>query len=358
MEQSFLASEGKVIDSLLLPTMMRAAVLHGPRRLSIERVPVPQPGPNEVLVAVDAVGLCGSDVHCYTGKRPMEYPMVLGHEIAGRIAATGMNVQTQRLGERVVVEPNIPCGRCALCSRKLGRICSHKQSIGLTRWGGLADYVVVPDRFAWPIPERLTLRDAATIEPTTVAMHALSHAQVEAGAAIAVVGCGGVGLLLATVAIAQGHRVVAIEPNEARRNAVLAAGASSAFATSNAQEAHAIFEQAGVVAIFECAGLSITTQLCLDAAPQGSRIVLVGMGTEDIALNPLRFVRNELELRAALIYEHPRDFARTIDLIASGRLTPGDTAAAPEPLESLPALLEAMAAGKLDAKPLIAVRPA
>jgi 2-desacetyl-2-hydroxyethyl bacteriochlorophyllide A dehydrogenase len=319
---------------------------------------VPQPAANEVVVAVDAVGLCGTDVHCYTGKRPVEYPMVLGHEITGRIVAAGKDVQAQRLGERVVVEPNIPCGRCALCTRRLGRICAHKQSIGLTRWGGLADYVTVPERFAWPIPEALALSDAVTIEPTAVAMHALSHAQVEPGAPIAIIGCGGVGLLLATVAIAQGHHVVAIEPNETRRRAALAAGAICALATSDAREAHTIFEQAGVVAIFECAGLSITTQLCLDAAPQGTRIVLVGIATEDIALNPLRFVRSELELRGALIYEHPHDFARTIDLIASGKLSPGDTAAPPQSLESLPALLEAMAAGKLDAKPLIALRPA
>jgi L-iditol 2-dehydrogenase len=349
---------GKAINSMDLPTTMRAAILYGPYRLSIERVPVPQPASNEVIVAVDAVGLCGTDVHCYTGKRAVDYPMVLGHEITGRIVSVGMDVQVQRLGERVVVEPNIPCGRCTLCTRRLGRICADKQSLGLTRWGGLADYVAVPERFAWPIPEALTLGDAVTIEPTAVAMHALSHAQIEAGATIAIIGCGGVGLLLATVAIAQGHRVVAIEPNETRRRAALAAGAIYALATSDAQEAHTIFEQAGVVAIFECAGLSITTQLCLDAAPQGTRIVLVGIGTEDIALNPLRFVRNELELRGALIYEHPHDFARTIDLIASGKLAPGNTAAPPQPLESLPALLEAMAAGKLDAKPLIALRPA
>jgi len=337
---------------------MRAAVLHGPCSLSIERVPVPQPASNEVVVAVDAVGLCGTDVHCYTGKRPVEYPMVLGHEITGRIVAAGTNVPARRLGERVVVEPNIPCGRCELCRRGLGRICGHKQSIGLTRWGGLADYVTVPERFAWSIPEVLTLKDAATIEPTAVAIHALSCAEVESGATIAIIGCGGVGLLLATVAIAQGHRVVAIEPNETRRTAALAAGAICALTTSDIQEAHSIFEQAGVVAIFECAGLSVTTQLCLDAAPQGTRIILVGLATEDITLNPLRFVRSELELRGALIYEHPHDFARTINLIASGKLAPGGTASPPQPLESLPVLLEAMADGKLDAKPLIALRSA
>src|SRR5437016_6192271 len=128
---------------------MRAAILLGPRMLSIERVPVPQLASNEVLVAVDAVGLCGSDVHCYTGERAMEYPMVLGHEVTGHIVAIGKEVQAQRMGERVTIEPNIPCGTCSLCTRELGRICTRKQSIGLTRWGGLADYVAVPNEFAW-----------------------------------------------------------------------------------------------------------------------------------------------------------------------------------------------------------------
>ncbi len=286
----------------------------------------------------------------------MTYPMVLGHEISGRIVAMGREVQARRMGERVVVEPNIPCGRCELCARGLGRICPQKQSIGLTRWGGLADYVAVPDQFAWSIPESFALKDAAVIEPTAVAVHALSCAQVEAGATIAIVGCGGVGLLVATVAIAQGYRVVAIEPNEARRSAVLAAGAMDAIAADSAEEARAFFERAGVVTIFECAGLPVTTQLCLDAAPQGSCIVLVGMATEDVALNPLYFVRNELQVRGALIYEHPADFARTIELVAGGKLAPGSTTGALEPLESLSTLLEAMEAGELDAKPLIAVR--
>jgi L-iditol 2-dehydrogenase len=308
-----------------------------------------------VLVAVEAVGLCGSDVHCYTGERPMEYPMVLGHEVTGRIIAAGKDIQTSRLGERVTIEPNIPCGTCSLCIRGLGRICTHKQSIGLTRWGGLADYVAVPDQFAWSIPETFTLEDAVTIEPTAVAVHALRRAQLEPGATIAIVGCGGLGLLLTTVAIAQNYRVVVIEPGEARRNAALAIGASAAFAIRDAQEAHSIFEQAGVIAIFECAGMSTTAQLCLDMAPQGSRIILVGLATEDVAFTPLSFVRRELEVRGALIYEHPTDFARTIDLVASGKLAPGSTASRPQPLQSLPALLEAMEAGKLPAKPLIAI---
>jgi threonine dehydrogenase-like Zn-dependent dehydrogenase len=282
--------------------------------------------------------------------------MVLGHEIAGRIVAVGANMQAQRLGERVVIEPNIPCGQCSLCLRGRERICSRKQIIGQTRWGGLADYVTVPAAFAWPIPETFTLSNAATIEPTAVVVHAFRRAQVAPGTTIAVIGCGGVGLLLVDVAIAHGNRVVVLEPNPARRAAALAAGAQQASQATNADEVRIFFEQAGVEIIFECAGTATTTQLCLDAAPAGSLIMLVGLSTKDVSFNPLRFVRQEMEVRGSLIYEHPVDFARTIDLVASGKLTPGATAGQPQPLESVPALLEAMEAGKLDAKPLIAMR--
>ena len=344
------------MNTVHLPTAMRAAVLHGPRSLSIESVPVPQLAANEVLVKVDANGLCGSDVHCYTGERALEYPMVLGHEIAGRIVATGANVSSGRLGERVSVEPNFGCGECVLCARGLERICLRKQTIGITRWGGLAEYVAVPHDYAWPIPESFAFRDAATIEPTTVGVHAFSRAQAAPGATIAVIGCGGVGLLIVTIAVAHGNRVGVMEPNPARRAAALAAGAAQHSEVRNADEARAFFEQEGVVAIFECAGIHSTTQLCLDAAPPGTRIVLVGLATEDVTFNPLRFVRQELEIRGTLIYEHPTDYPVTIGLIASGKLTPGVTASEPQSLESTASLLEAMAAGKLNAKPIVSPR--
>ncbi len=339
-----------------IPTTMQAAVLRGPRSMSIERVPVPQLAPNEVLVEVDANGLCGSDVHCYTGERVLEYPMVLGHEIAGHIVATGANVSPERLGERVSVEPNFGCGECALCARGLERICLRKQTIGITRWGGLAEYVAAPHDYAWSIPETFSLRDAATIEPTTVGVHAFSRGQLKPGETLAVIGCGGVGLLIVTIAVASGNRVVVLEPNPTRRAAALAAGAVQYSEARNADEARAFFEREGVVAIFECAGIRATAQLALDAAPPGTRIVLVGLAMEDVTFNPLRFVRQELEIRGTLIYEHPTDYPVTIGLIASGKFSPGATASEPQALESAASLLEAMAAGTLNAKPIISPR--
>ncbi|HEX5502825.1 MAG TPA: alcohol dehydrogenase catalytic domain-containing protein [Thermomicrobiales bacterium] len=339
-----------------LPATMRAAVLRGPREITVERVPTPAPGPDDVLVAVEAVGLCGSDLHLYTGERPAATPVILGHEIVGRIVAAGPRAPAGRVGERVAVEPNIPCGDCARCARGLGRICARKVSLGLTRPGGLAEYVAAPAGFAWPIPDDLPLADAATIEPAAVAVHAVARAAAPAGATVAVVGCGGVGLLVAQVARVRGHRVVAVEPHAGRRAAALAAGVARVADAGDAATVAAFFEEEGVAAVFECAGLAATAQVCLDAAPPGSRVVLVGLAAADVALNPLRFVRAELEVRGALIYDHPADFAATIGLVASGRLASGRNTAPPRPLADVADIFAALAAGRLGAKPLVIPR--
>jgi 2-desacetyl-2-hydroxyethyl bacteriochlorophyllide A dehydrogenase len=333
---------------------MRAAILRGPRDLSITAAPTPTPAPDEVLVQVEANGLCGSDLHFYTGERLIHEPLVLGHEFVGRVAAVGSAVSPERIGQRVIVEPNIPCGVCGLCRRGLGRICKQKQIIGVTRWGGLAEYAVAPQAFAWPIPDTISTADAATVEPTAVATHAFNRAELAPGAAIAVVGCGGVGMSVVAVALASGCRVVAIEPNERRQEAALAAGAERVLNGRSAEEARALFANANIEAIIECAGFAATTQLCLDTALPGTRIVLVGLATDEVHFNPLRFVRTELDVRGSIIYDHPVDFAATIDLVVAGKLRPGANAAPPRPLEDLVEIFEAMEVGTLGAKPLVA----
>lgn len=344
------------MDISSLPATMNAALLYGPRSIGIERIPVPTPQQGEVLIAVEAAGICGSDLHFYLGERVLQGTMVLGHEVTGRVVAVGTGVPAERLGERVAIEPNIPCGTCTLCQRGLGRLCAGKQIVGQTRQGGLAEYVAVDQRFAWPVPETVALSDAATIEPTAVAIHALSRARLREEETIAVVGCGGVGLLLATVAIAQGYRVVALEPNAARRAAALAAGIIAVRAASDAETARLFFEEHQVAAIFECVGRPATIQLCLDAAAAGTCLVLVGLTSENVSLNPLRCVRQELDIRGALIYDHPTDFAATIALIVSNKLAPGKTAGELQPLECVPILFEAMVNGILSAKPLVGPR--
>ena len=336
-----------------LPDTMKAAILRAPYTVSIEQIPVPDLLPHEVLVKVEAVGLCGSDLHFYTGERALHGDTVLGHEITGRLIAVGEHVSPERLGERVTIEPNIPCETCHLCTRGLGRLCAQKQIVGQTRQGGLAEFVAVDHRFAWHVPESVTLQDAATIEPTAVAIHALSRAQVSEGATIAIVGCGGVGQLVATVAIAQGYRVVALEPQAHRRAQTLALGVLDVRGDSDTRAARLFFEQHQVTALFECAGVPTTTQLCLDAAPPGSTLVLVGLATENVVLNPLQFVRREIDIRGALIYDHPTDFAATIALIAAHKLAPGKTTSQPQPLENIAALFEAMRHGTQTGKPLI-----
>jgi threonine dehydrogenase-like Zn-dependent dehydrogenase len=155
---------------------VRAAVLEGPMRLVVRQLPAPTLAVGEVLVRVERAGVCGSDLALFTGTRHIAYPLIMGHEAVGRIADPGDSQHTT--GTRVVIEPNIPCGTCAVCHRKRGNVCPSKRSLGLNRAGTFATSVAVPAEFAHALAPDMSLQDAVGIEPLAVALHAFRAGQV------------------------------------------------------------------------------------------------------------------------------------------------------------------------------------
>jgi len=197
---------------------MRAAILESPGRVIVQEVPAPTPGPGEVVVEIDLAGVCGSDVALFEGRRPAAYPLILGHEAVGRIV--------DPVGTRVVIEPNIPCGTCAVCRRRRGNVCPHKRSLGLNSPGVFAERVALPAEFVHPLPPEIGLLDAVGLEPLAVAVHAFGVGQVEPGDPMAVIGCGTEGLLLIQVAVAMGARVLAADIRADRLAAAQRLGAT------------------------------------------------------------------------------------------------------------------------------------
>ncbi len=170
---------------------MRAALLMSPSKIEIHEIAKPAVRADEVLIQPIRVGICGTDVSFYLGHRPARtYPFVLGHELVGQIAAVGDQNERFRIGQRVVVEPNYPCGSCPLCLSGRGNICPNKQSMGVTVAGCFADYVTAPAKFVWPLPDCISDSDAACIEPLTVSLHALLQSGTTIGDTVAVLGCG------------------------------------------------------------------------------------------------------------------------------------------------------------------------
>ena len=298
---------------------MRAALLMVPSKIEIHEIAPPALAKDEVLIQPIRMGICGSDISIYHGHRPMAiYPFVLGHELVGRVVEVAEGVTKLNVGQRVVVEPNYPCGACAYCLSGRGNICPKKQSMGVTVAGCFADYVAAPADFVWALPDSISDSDAATIEPLTVSLHALFQSGAMMGETVAVLGCGVIGLLLIHTAVRQGIKVLAHDKFEHKLALATRLGA----VVSPTKEIKEMWQAEGVSTVFECSGASAAVELSLASAPRGSRVILLGLASSPANFMPFRFVREGIRLEGSLIYDHPSDFARSIALVASGILHP------------------------------------
>jgi len=298
---------------------MKAALLVAPERIEIAEIEAPVAAPTEVVIAPSRVGICGSDVSLFLGLRKTVLPLIPGHELVGRIVEVGSAVTGLVAGQRVVVEPNYPCGACRFCLSGRGRICPNKVSMGVTAAGAMAEQVAAPARFVWPVPDAICDEDAATIEPLAVALHAVLESGAGAGDAIAVVGCGAIGLLIAHVAAQQGLRVLAHDRSAEKRAMAAALGAEC----PDASHLNRVWAEAEIHTVFECAGAAAAVEGAIAAAPRGSQVILMGLGDKRVEIEPFRLVREGIRIGSSLIYDHPDDFARTIEMVALGALRPG-----------------------------------
>ena len=244
---------------------MKAARLHGPGEIRIHEEPEPVPGPVEALVRVTAVGICGSDLHWFSsagiGDARLDQPLVLGHEFAGVTDA----------GQRVAIDPAIPCGRCEHCLEGNPNLCSSLRFAGHGgEDGALRQAIVWPKRCLVPLPDDLSVEDGALLEPLGVALHAVDLAKIQPGMRVGVFGCGTIGLLALQVArLAGAAEVFVTEPLPHRLEAAISLGAQT---WSPGRE---------VDAAIECAGVNPAVEDALAAARPGGRVVLVGIPDDD-----------------------------------------------------------------------------
>ena len=328
---------------------MQTVLLKAPRQIEIGEVEKPQPRNDEVLLRIQHVGLCGTDVHLFLGHRePPGYPFTPGHEILGVVESIGRGVTSLSVGQRVVLEPNYPCGACALCRGGRGNICPNKQIVGINLPGCLSHYAAAPAEFVWPLPAEIAAEDAVTIEPMAVSLHALMTSRARPGDSIAVIGLGAIGLLLTHLAAQTGLRVFATERTAAKLDLASQLGAHEldlAEGDDLGRRLATRWERAGVTSVFECAGAPTTTNLALEAAPRGAEVVLVGLSEKPASFIPLQVVRRGISIVGSMIYDHPIDFRRTIGLIADGVIHPGRIVAERFPLAQAAAAFQRAATG-------------
>lgn len=296
---------------------MKAVTLVSPGRVEIvDDWPEPQPGPGEVVVQIRGVGLCGSDLSVVDGKRPVpELPWVFGHEGGGDVVEVGPGVEGREIGQRVVIEPNYADGTCHQCRAGHTSGCVNRVILAINAPGILAERVAVPAEFTWPVPSTWTDAQLACLEPMCVADTAVRRAQVPPGTDCLVIGAGSQGQLVCQCLLAYGAQPYVSEPHPGRLDLALSLGAKGAAERGDDPYLY-VFETAGVQAVWDYAMASL--------APFG-RLVVIGMNATPVQINTLDLVNRKITIVGQHIYDHPQDFAATMEAVTSGLLHPEQT---------------------------------
>jgi (R,R)-butanediol dehydrogenase/meso-butanediol dehydrogenase/diacetyl reductase len=299
---------------------MRAGLVTGQRRFELVEVPEPEARPGTAVVHITRCGICGTDLHGFLGSDPYT-PSICGHEWVGTVAELGAGVDHLTEGDRVVAGIAPACGRCPECTAGRTAYCvqAFLGMIGRDRLapphGGFAPRIAIDAARLVRVDLALTDDEAAVVEPTTVALHAVLRSRPRAGEVVVVQGCGPIGLLTLQCALAlDAAAVIAVEPDAKRRELALSLGADEALSPADAA---ARFGRAGADLVFECAGVPSTVQQAVDLVRRGGRVNLVGLASGTATIAPGSWLVKEVSVVASLGYLH-HEFGEAIALIADG----------------------------------------
>ena len=341
---------------------MKAARFYGADQpLKIEDIPEPSVGPGEVLLAVQAAGLCGTDLHiALEGTIPTAYrPITLGHEAAGIVAKVGDGVVDWKVNDHAAVFPNIACGECYACLSGREALCLKSRILGVQTDGAFAEYLLVPARTLIQLPEAIPFEIGAILtDAVSTAYHAVAcRGNVQRGETVVVVGCGGVGHHAVIWAKQRGAaEVIAVDTSAGALRRAQEAGADH---TLNPIEANvpkavrALTNGAGVDCALEFVGRAETVTIALKCLKRGGRAVIVGVGQERVTLPPLQvFVGNELSLVASLGF-HRDDLEKIVEMVAARTVDLSASVSEVVPLSEINTALHRLAEQKSDAVRLV-----
>lgn len=317
---------------------MKVLLLSRYQHLEIAELPEPTPGPGEVLVRVAACGICGSDVHGYDGSSGRRIPpIVMGHEAAGRIAALGSDVKGFAEGDRVTFDSTIYCGACGPCRRGEVNLCDYRQVLGVScsdyrRAGAFAEYIAVPSRIVYRLPDNLSFAEAAMLEAVAVAIHSVSLAQVSPDSTALVLGAGMIGLLvLQALRVAGCSRVFVADIDSSRLKLAQEVGATTVFSADIGliEQVRRLTGGAGVDVAVEAVGRNETASAAIESVRKGGTVVLVGNISPEVTLPLQKVVTRQIRLQGSCA--SAGEYPQAMELLATGaiQVKPLITAIAP-----------------------------
>jgi 2-desacetyl-2-hydroxyethyl bacteriochlorophyllide A dehydrogenase len=337
---------------------VRQVVLAAAGEIRLDDGPEPQPGPGELRVRAQAVGICGSDLHAYADEHPfIDLPVVPGHEAAGVVDAVGPDVQGFAPGDAVLLEPNLVDYDCLYCRSGRYNLCEHLRVVGCQTSGALADAFLAPAARFHHVPAGMTMAEAAMVEPLSTATHALRVAEGAHGRTIAVLGAGSIGLLTMLAARASGALAIAVtDPVAAKRNLAVELGAD--FAVDPAPDDAVAQIRDGLPhrpdIVFDCVANQGSIDQAIALALKGGTVVVEGVPRGAVQI-PLHLVQDrELRLQGTAMYVR-EDVERAIDLIASGDVPAQRLVTRTFPLDQAEQAFRAAAEG-VDGEPAVKIQ--
>lgn len=308
---------------------MKAAVYFKKNDLRVMDIEVPELGDRDVLVKVKFCGVCGTDVHIFHGDggaAPVPEGTVIGHEFSGVVAGVGRDVKGFREGDRVTVNPNQSCGECYFCQNGKEHFCTAMKGYGTTYNGGFAEYVAVPDKQVFMLPDGLSFESGSQSETLSCCLNGIDLCNLRAGANVFILGAGPIGLMMLQLARMCGAgRIVVSELVEQKRNLALKLGADVAF-DPREEDIGAVLsrELPNVDCVIEAAGTKITTEQAIQYAGKACTVMLFGLVSPDteISIKPFSIFQRELTVTASFI--NPYTFSRAVRVLGARRVVMED----------------------------------
>lgn len=330
---------------------MRALMYEGAWQMPLREIDSPVAGPEDVIVSVQAAGVCGSDVHGFTGSTGRRTPgIVMGHEFSGIITSTGAAVKDYSTGDRVVVQPLTTCGDCEMCRAGRPNVCVNRTLIGMHRHGAYAEAVSVPQQQLFHLPDNLTWEQGALVEPLSVALHAANLTPLTLMDTVVIVGAGTIGLLaLLSVRLKGAGRVIVTDMSRHRLELARQLGADIVVNIAE-QDPVAVVKDAtsgaGADAAIEAVGISAAVQQALAVTRIGGNITWIGNSAPEVTLNMQQVVTREITIRGT--YGFNQEFGLAIEALRLGRIDATPLIECIARLEDGPRVVHDLAKGTLD----------
>ncbi len=321
---------------------MKALILKGPGESAIASVPEPVAAEDQILLKVQMIGLCGSDLNSFRGKNPMvTYPRIPGHEVAATIVQSSKSHPGLTAGTNVTMSPYTSCGKCASCRRNRPNSCQFNQTLGVQQDGALIEYIVMlPEKL---YPANLSIKELCLVEPLTVGFHAVARGRVTAHDIVAVFGCGGVGLGAIAASHFAGATTIGIDVNDKKLEIAQKAGADHTINTQKELLHEKLLEITagfGPDVVIEAIGMPQTFLAAVEEVAFTGRVVYIGYAKEPVAYETKLFVQKELDImgsRNAL----PDDFRQVIRMLEDHRFPVDEAVSTIVALDEAPQILQA-----------------